>query len=165
VRTRSRIVLALAFFWTIGPARVDGVNGKDPPKFQPTEDEQRILELTNQARQKEKRAPLKPNALLGAVARAHSENMARQGKMEHVLDGKNPAQRVEAAGYDYASVGENIAYGTVPVEKIFHSWMESPHHKENILKGGYQEIGIGAFRDAKGVVYYTQVFGTRRPRR
>src|SRR5262249_35732049 len=76
-----------------------------------SKDEQRIRDLTNEARAKEKLPPLKVNATLVKVARAHSANMAKQGKMEHVLDDKNPAQRIEKAGYDYRSVGENIAWG------------------------------------------------------
>jgi uncharacterized protein YkwD len=136
-----------------------------PPKL--SKELQKVLELTNEARAGEKLPALKLNAALCKAAQAHSANMARQGKMEHVLDGKNPAQRVEAAGYDYAKVGENIAAGAngPPVEAIFKSWMESQHHKDNILNPKYQEIGLGLAADAKGEVYYTQVFATPRKKR
>src|SRR5689334_17492451 len=83
--------------------------------------EQRILDLTNEARAKEKLEPLEVNATLLKVARAHSANMARQHKMEHVLDDTTPKQRVEKAGYDYSTFGENIASGSkgVPLADIF----------------------------------------------
>jgi uncharacterized protein YkwD len=128
--------------------------------------EQRILDLTNEARAKEKLEPLKVNATLLKVARAHSANMARQHKMEHVLDDTNPAQRAEKAGYDYRSVGENIASGTkgASLAAIFKGWMDSKLHRENILNPKYQEIGIGLATDDKGETYYTQVFGTQRAR-
>ena len=45
--------------------------------------------------------PLKVNATLVKTARAHSENMAKQEKMAHQLDGKSVGDRTEAAGYDY----------------------------------------------------------------
>lgn len=126
-----------------------------------TSAEQKILDLTNQARQKEKLPPLKFNPVLTQVARKHSENMARQGKMEHELDGKRPAERVEAAGYRYKRVGENIAYSSeLLVDTIFDGWMKSPGHRENILRDSYREIGIGIATNAQGEVYYTQVFGT-----
>ena len=55
--------------------------------------------MTNKARAKEKLPPLKLNSVLTKVARAHSANMAKQEKMEHELDGKNPSQRIKEAGY------------------------------------------------------------------
>ena len=72
-----------------GPARAD--------KFELSKDEQKLLELTNKEREKKKLSPLKPNPLLFKAARAHSANMARQEKMEHVLDGKGPGKRARAA--------------------------------------------------------------------
>src|SRR5436309_7032417 len=86
-----------------GPARAD--------KFELTKDEKKLLELTNKEREKKKLPALKPNALLFKAARAHSANMARQEKMEHVLDGKTPGQRAKAAGYRYDWIAENIAAG------------------------------------------------------
>src|ERR1051326_7683961 len=80
-------------------------------KLKLSDDEQKILDLTNAARAKEKLPALKANATLFKVARAHSKNMAKKGEMKHELDGKTPAQRVEAAGYDYRATGENIAAG------------------------------------------------------
>jgi uncharacterized protein YkwD len=126
-------------------------------------DEQMILELTNQARAKEDLPPLKPNAVLFEVARAHSANMAKKAEMNHVLDGKTPAQRVDAAGYPYGWVGENVAYSDgVQLKEVFKGWMESQQHRENILRDKYEEIGIGIARNDKGEMYYTQVFGTER---
>lgn len=137
----------------------------EQPKFELSSVEQKILELTNEARAKEKLPPLKPNALLCQAARAHSANMARQGKMEHELDGQKPSQRVDATGYTWASTGENIAYGlNTPVETIFKGWMDSQGHRENILNEKFEEIGIGLAKN-RNEVYYTQVFGRPRKKR
>ena len=65
--------------------------------------------------QEEELPPLKPSALLFKVAQAHSENMAKQGKMEHDLDGKTPFQRLQAAGNKYSRAHENIAKGDAEV--------------------------------------------------
>lgn len=134
----------------------------DEVKLSPTESF--ILEETNKARAAEKLPPLKLNRILMKVARAHSENMARQHKMEHVLDGKKPSQRVAEAGYDYHYTGENVAYGFggFGAEDVFEGWMKSPGHRKNILDKNYKEIGIGVATDDKGATYYTQEFGTRR---
>ncbi len=131
-----------------------------------SKDEERILELTNAARAKEKLPPLKVNATLLKVARAHAANMAKQHKMEHVLDDKTPAQRIDKAGYDYRSVGENIAAGEkgATLDAVFKGWMESKAHRENILSPKYDEIGLGLATDDKGETYYTQDFGKQRPK-
>src|SRR5205807_320948 len=102
------------------------------------------------------------NPTLCEVARAHSANMAKKEKMEHVLDGKNPAQRVKSAGYRYRRMGENIAYSTqLRPKRVVAGWMNSPMHRENILNEKFREIGVGIARDKDGNVYYTQVFGTQ----
>jgi uncharacterized protein YkwD len=144
-----------------------GPSSSEGAKVKLSEDEQRVLDLTNQAREKEKLPPLRPNVLLFAAARGHSANMARQGKMEHVLDGKNPGDRVKAAGYRYSWVGENIASTDgAPVAEVFKGWMESKAHRENILGEHFDEIGIGIARNDKGDVYYTQVFASpKKPER
>jgi uncharacterized protein YkwD len=148
----------------LAPLRGDDPRDKPPPKL--SADEEKILDLTNAAREKEKLAPLKLNPVLTEVARAHSANMARRGEMNHVLDGKKPSDRVKAAGYDYAWVGENLAEtdGDTPAV-IFKRWMESPHHKENILRDTFTEIGVGIARNEKGEIYYTQVFGSPKKKR
>jgi uncharacterized protein YkwD len=126
-----------------------------------TATEKKILELTNEERKKKELPPLKTNALLFKVAQAHSENMARQGKMEHKLDGMTPLQRLRAAGYPYNKAFENIGSGDadVPLEDLMKAWMDSKGHRENILNDVCTEIGLGVARDKNGQVYYTQLFG------
>ena len=139
---------------------------KDEPPFELTADEKQILEMTNAERAKEKLPPLKPNPVLTKIARAHSANMAKKGEMKHVLDGKNPAQRTADGGYDYARVAENIAVGeNAELKDIMEGWMNSKVHRENILRTGLEEIGLGIARNDKGEVYYTQLFGTQRKKR
>jgi uncharacterized protein YkwD len=142
-----------------------GADSQGPPKLQLSKEEQKLVELTNKEREKEKLPPLTPNALLFQAARAHSANMASQRKMEHVLDDKTPAQRVEATGYDYKQMGENIAmseghFFTLP--DIMKNWMSSEGHRKNILNPNFTEIGVGIAHNEQGETYYTQVFGTPR---
>jgi uncharacterized protein YkwD len=81
--------------------------------------------------------------------------------LEHDLDGKNPAQRVRDAGYEYGRLAENIAMSDrprVPLASILKGWMKSPLHRDNLLDEGVSEIGLGIARNDKGEVYFTQVF-------
>ena len=136
------------------------VVAQPPAKFALSADETKILQLANEARTKENLGPLTASPLLTEIARAHSKNQAKQDKMAHELDGKNPGDRIKAAGYAFRAYGENVAYGqNVTLENIFEGWMKSPPHRANILKSDFTEIGIGvAGNDAKKI-YYTQVFG------
>lgn len=123
--------------------------------------EQQFLDMTNKAREKENLPPLKLNATLVGVARAHAANMAKQGILEHVLDGKTAAQRVKDAGYVYRKMGENVSKGfNSPLAQIFQGLMDSKGHRENILNKEYLEIGVGFARGKDGWLYYAQVFGT-----
>jgi uncharacterized protein YkwD len=134
--------------------------GDDKGKFELSPLEKEVLELTNEERKKKELPPLRPDPLLFKVARGHSDNMAKQSKMEHVLDGKTPFDRLREARYPYTFAGENIAYGlNTPVKEIFQGWMESPKHRDNILNDRFTEIGIGAVKDKEGTIWYTQVFG------
>src|SRR5947209_16172136 len=84
---------------------------KEELKFQLSKQEQAVVDLTNEVRQKEKLEPLKVNPVLCDMARAHSKNMAEQKKLKHVLDGKDLGTRAGEAGYKFAFIGENIAMG------------------------------------------------------
>jgi uncharacterized protein YkwD len=145
------MVIFLGAFWT---ARAD-----PPAKFQMSKEEKRLFDLTNQERKKHDLPALKPSPLLFKIARAHSANMAKQHKMDHVLDGKKSADRVKAAGYRYLSTGENIAFGNYPPEKLMEAWMGSKLHRANILNKKFTEIGLGIVPDKEGVPYFTQLFG------
>jgi uncharacterized protein YkwD len=162
--TRSltcRFALALLLLPCLRLAAAD--DKKESAGVRLSEAEKTILELTNKERARKDLPPLEPEPVLCQVARAHSANMVRKGEMKHVLDGKNPAQRVDEAGYDYGRVGENIAFsdGLRPAE-IVRGWMNSKSHRENILNPKFKHIGLGVAHNDKDEVYYTQVFGTPR---
>ena len=134
---------------------------EETPKL--TDPEQKILDQTNKERAAKDLPPLMLNPTLTKVARAHSANMAKQGKMDHVLDGKKPGDRLLDAGYDYADFGENIASGqNWSVDAVMKGWMESPQHRKNILSDEVNEIGVGIASDDKGTDFYTVEFGKRR---
>ncbi len=146
----------------LNPASGDEPKPKPEPKVELTKDEKEILDLTNKEREKEKLPALEFNPVLVKVARDHSANMAKKRELNHVLDDKNPGQRVEAAGYHWMNVGENIASGEAEMPAVVvKRWMESKLHRENILNKEFREIGIGIAKNDKGEVYSTQVFGTQ----
>lgn len=99
---------------------------------------------------------------LSAVARMHSEEMARNGYFSHEgADGSSPAARVSRAGINWLSTGENIANcgGVSEAESLF---MNEPkfqrNHRWNILNVNYTHVGVGVARAPDGSLYITQEF-------
>ncbi len=128
--------------------------------------EERVVELTNQFRAENGLAPLTLNTQLTNAAETHSKNMASQDFFSHTgLDGSQPSDRAQSAGYSSQFVGENIGAGYTSPEKAVEGWKKSPGHRANMLKPEYTEIGVGYFylENDTGSInrnhYWTQVFG------
>jgi uncharacterized protein YkwD len=124
---------------------------------------QQIIDLTNKHRASETVPAVKLNATLMAVAQKHAENMARQEKMSHLLDGKTSKERAQEAGYP-GVVGENVSMSVRPAageaaETAISVWLKSPPHRANIFQKAYTEIGSGMARSKSGRWYLCQVFG------
>jgi len=156
--TFSLVVLCLlAAFSGAQPGAKNGSENKL------TADEEKLLELTNAERKKEDLPPLAANPRLNQAARSHSQNMAKQEKLEHVLDCKTPFDRLDEVKYRYQAGAENIAVSAEQnpnMADIFKLWMDSDLHRKNILSVKYAEIGLGVAKNDKGEVYCTQVFAT-----
>lgn len=103
----------------------------------------KMLGLVNQERTKRGLKPLKWDPQLVPVARSHSQDMFSRGYFSHyTLEGKDPFDRMKAAGIKYYSAGENLALG--PTLSICHEGlMNSPGHRANILNPTYGRVGIG----------------------
>ena len=93
------------------------------------------------------------------AARQHRANMAKQEKLDHILDGQGPGERACAAGL-HGGFGENIAAGSRGAPAFYlRLWVESPGHKANML-GDYAEMGVGFATGADGQGHwYTTLFG------
>jgi uncharacterized protein YkwD len=154
-------VLPLLALDTIGLSAADDAKPKDESKIEMSKEEKELLELTNKEREKEELPALEPHPRLFKAARAHAANMAKQEKLDHVLDDKNPGQRVEATGYKWMNVGENIAAtDSETPAAIVKLWMDSKLHRANIVGKEFRHIGIGVAKNDKGEVYYTEVFAS-----
>jgi uncharacterized protein YkwD len=134
---------------------------KAEAKLTLSREEKAILVLTNVEREKAGLAALKPNEKLFGAARAHAANMARKEQLAHTLDDKSPADRLKEVGYDFSTMGENVAAGQRTPQEAMSSWMNSEGHRRNILGRQFKEIGIGIAVSDSGMRYYTQVFGAR----
>jgi uncharacterized protein YkwD len=129
-----------------------------------TSTEAAVLRLVNAERAKAGCGDLRSNAILLAVARAHSRDMGVRRYFDHQSqDGRSPFDRMRAAGYRGGRMGENIAAGQRTPAAVMDAWMKSPGHRANILNCGYRVIGIGVAKvaDSPFGIYWTQNFGDR----
>jgi uncharacterized protein YkwD len=108
--------------------------------------------LLNQERTSRGLGALTGNAQLDSAALVHSDEMRRVGFFAHESPDGSPFQyRILNTGYLIGAsgwaIGENIAWGSLAVgtpRAINTAWMNSIHHRDNILDPGYHELGIGS---------------------
>ncbi|RLV08848.1 RNA polymerase [Streptomyces griseocarneus] len=120
-----------------------------------------VTALVNAERAKAGCSPVTENGTLDRAAQGHSDDMAARHFFDHTNpDGKGPGDRITAAGYQWSTYGENIAYGQQDPASVMDSWMHSDGHRRNILNCSFKEIGVGV-NHAPGGPRWTQVFGAR----
>ncbi|MFB9559921.1 CAP domain-containing protein [Streptomyces tuirus] len=124
--------------------------------------EAQVLALVNKERAAAGCSPVTANDRLTRAADDYSDVMASSGVMSHTgPDGSTMTTRVEAAGYKWSTLGENIAQGQADAASVMKSWMNSPGHRANILNCSFKELGVGVhFGD--GGPWWTQNFGAGR---
>lgn len=102
-----------------------------------------LLNGTNTQRTAYSLGSLALNSKLNQAAQAKANDMAARNYWSHnTPDGATPWTFFVAAGYNYQTAGENLAYGFDNSDYTISGWMNSPGHKANIL-GDYTEVGFG----------------------
>lgn len=123
-----------------------------------------LIAAHNKERAERKLPPLVAEPRLTAAAQAHAADMASHQKMTHDgSDGSAPVDRVKRRGYTYLRTGENVAEGQETVGAVMDAWMNSPHHRENIL-GDFTEVGVARAEGPDGKPYWCVDFGRSFPR-
>ncbi|MEK7170749.1 MAG: CvpA family protein [Patescibacteria group bacterium] len=105
--------------------------------------ETKMFQWVNEERVKAGVKPLKLDAKLTGVARAHSQDMFNNGYFAHENPaGLSPFDRMARDGITFEVAGENLAYA--PSVELAHSGlMRSPGHRKNILSPDYGHVGYG----------------------
>ena len=124
-----------------------------------------LVQRINHVREERQLIPLRGSADLGGVARAHAEEMARHGYLNHInLAGQNPLERVQAAGVDgFRLLAENIAASSVPGDRTavaIDEWLQSPTHRENLLNPAFNTTGVAIVHTPDHRTIFVQLFAT-----
>lgn len=95
------------------------------------------------------------DALLQASL-GHSKDMAERNYFAHESpEGGTLSMRIDATGYAWSSIGENIARGPASASAVVELWMASPGHCKNIMTAGFRHIGMACAQAGNSSRYYT----------
>ncbi len=133
-------------------------NGKEIEK-------EKIIKLTNLERINYGLNSLSENEKLNQMALIKVEDMFFRQYFAHIAPtGEDISNLADMVFYSYIYVGENLAKGNfINGEDLLNGWMNSPDHRDNILKSEYTEIGVAVIKDDyKGnqIWMAVQIFGT-----
>ena len=112
---------------------------------------QGLLCLVNHQRARYKRHQLRMSPQLNRGAQAYTNQMVGRHFFSHVTpSGGQLESRVRASGYTrhmyLMGIGENIYWTGMPTQtpqQAFTAWMNSPHHRENMLDPSWRDFGAG----------------------
>lgn len=111
-------------------------------------------------------AALTWNTQLTQAATAHSLDMVTNNFFDHTgSNGSTLSSRVNATGYAWSGLGENIAAGHGTVDNVMTGWMNSPGHCANIMNPAFTQIGVACIKGSSAnryADYWTMDLG--RPR-
>ncbi|MDX6437705.1 MAG: hypothetical protein QOF45_288 [Gaiellaceae bacterium] len=110
-----------------------------------TRAERSLVEAVNDVRDAHNLRPLRIDPALVRAARGYSASMLRRNVFEH----GSFADRIVRQGARGPALGENLAWGVgrrASARRIVGAWMNSPGHRENLLRPGWDRIGIGALK-------------------
>ena len=102
-----------------------------------------LLQAVNEARAANQVPPLRVDFTLVRAARAHTATMLRIDALTHGSFGS----RLDSFGARGPRFGENLAWATgsrAGAQALVRSWLASPAHRANLLRPGFNRIGIGA---------------------
>ena len=169
LRLRSALVgvaLALASAAPVGglvpAARIAHADTSYAPLEAVLAQETAAIDLMNADRIANGLSPLEFDPSLATVARWRSEDMAARGYFSHDIGGYQVFQVLRDQGVTYRVAGENLAYNYYSSEETAaraeRALMESPSHRDNILRSDYTHIGIGVAQAPDGRFLFTQLF-------
>ncbi len=97
-----------------------------------------------------------------AAAAKANDVFAKNYWAHYAPDGTSPWFFFQQAQYQYLYAGENLAKDFTDSQAVVAAWMNSPTHRDNILKPEYEEIGFAVQEgnlQNQDTVLVVQLFG------
>lgn len=155
IRPAARWIALLASIMLIGLGLVVGGPISAAEAAHGAKYEKSAARHTNAERTSRGLVKLRWSSCLDRYAEAQAMRMAQRQSLQHQSLG--PILR----HCNLRSTGENIAVGYPSGKSVTRAWMNSPHHRENILRKEYRNYGLGAYKDSHGRWWVSHVFGRK----
>jgi uncharacterized protein YkwD len=101
--------------------------------------------------------PLKRDARLEELARAHALKMKEAHKVGHAIGDGDPSQRLQDANMFARTIGENVAHAE-SIVNAHRALYGSPSHRENLLRNDYQSAGFAVVDGDDGSAWVCEMF-------
>lgn len=119
---------------------------------------------TNKQREQQGQPPVRLNPTLSTAAAKKAQHMFSHNYWAHMApDGTSPWEFILGEGYQYSFAGENLARDFDYSKDVVDAWMASPSHRENLLRGEYEDIGfaiVNGTLNGRETTLVVQMFGT-----
>jgi uncharacterized protein YkwD len=147
---------------------------KIPGQLSPKHARKAVICLINERRRSKGRGGIDGDGRLNRAARSHSNYMVRHRCFSHQCGGEASLEgRLRRVGYVHNGLSrwaaaENIAWGKTrrgTPRAVVRSWMRSSGHRNKILSGTFEDIGVGFKHgnpNGSSGGTYTADFGMRR---
>jgi uncharacterized protein YkwD len=158
MRRRNLVACTLIAFATFGAGSAQAARPLHLSRAERT-----LLTSINAARAAAGVPPLRASVSLTSAAAWQSQVLAQAGVLDHTSpDGSTLIVRLTRAGWHGTAAGEDLAVAPSPSDAV-SMWMQSPGHRENLLRASFHTVGLGLARGAWGgrvALYVTADFGS-----
>lgn len=124
----------------------------------------KLLELTNNERSKAGLNTLILNHNLSDAAEKKAKDMFVKNYWSHFgPNGETPWDFILGSGYQYEYAGENLAKNFLFSQGVVDAWMNSPTHRENLLRKEYTDVGyavVNGVLNGEETTLVVQMFGS-----
>ena len=140
---------------------ISGITVAGASKLSPCEGA-RVLKEINEIRKHHGLQELITESSASAAAALHSQELGERQTLSHWgLDGSRVMERYRAAGGTGLKAGENLGAGD-SIRSIIDAWMQSPSHRNNLLRTDWFSAGVGHLQTDGGRIILVVVFNDSR---
>lgn len=122
-----------------------------------------VISQTNEQRVKYGQGTVQYSTLLSKAAEQKARDMFDKNYWAHFgPNGEKPWDFMQRNGYTYVTAGENLARDFNDSNAVVTAWMNSQTHRDNLLNGSYQDIGVAVVNGTllgKETTLVVQMFG------
>jgi uncharacterized protein YkwD len=141
--------------WTAYLAPAGACTGSDDGGASALAQRRAMRCLVNWARARHRQQGLLPSRSLRRAAALKGQGVVACRQVSHTPCGLDAAAPLRKTGYRFAHFAENLYMGSVGAttpREVVSMWLQSPPHRQNILRPGFRDVGTAVLR-ADGVFY------------